>query len=261
MLEKICLKGKLLRVQVDLSHLGESKVTFMSIEQNVKEIRQKIAVAAKASGRDPKEIVLVAATKMNDADAVRSAITAGVDVCGENRVQELQQKSKENAYEGRPLHFIGHLQKNKVKYLVGVVDLIQSVDSLELMSLIDRRAESMGIIQNILLEVNIGREEAKSGLMKEDLELLLNQAGLFPNVHVCGLMAIPPASDDPEMTRPYFAQMRQLFIDISMKKYDNVSMDFLSMGMTHDYETAIEEGSNMVRIGTGIFGERNYGNP
>lgn len=233
----------------------------MSIEQNVKDIRQRITQAAKAAGRDPDEILLVAATKMNDAQAVRDAVSAGVDACGENRVQELQQKNADYAYEGKPLYFIGHLQKNKVKYLVGVVDLIQSVDSLELIDLINRKAASLGIVQNILLEVNIGREEAKSGLMKEELNTVLCQMGQYPNVKVCGLMAIPPASDDPEMTRPYFAQMRQLFIDIGMKKYDNVSMDFLSMGMTHDYETAIEEGSNMVRIGTGIFGARNYGTP
>ena len=231
----------------------------MSIEQNVKDIRQRIIRAAEAAGRDPEEISLVAATKMNDSQAVRDAVAAGVDACGENRVQELQQKNADHAYEGKPLYFIGHLQKNKVKYLVGVVDLIQSVDSLDLIELINRKAASLGVIQDILLEVNIGREEAKSGLMEESLDTVLCQMGQYPNVKVRGLMAIPPASDDPESTRPYFAQMRQLFIDIGMKKYDNVSMDFLSMGMTHDYETAIEEGSNMVRIGTGIFGARNYG--
>lgn len=233
----------------------------MSIQQNVEEIRQRISLAAEKTGRPPEEILLVAASKMNDSAAVRQAVLAGVDACGENRVQELQQKNAERAYEGKPLYFIGHLQRNKVKYLVGVVDLIQSVDSLALIELIDRRAEAQGITQDILLEVNIGREEAKSGLMAEELEGLLMQLSRFPHVFVRGLMAIPPASDDPEETRPYFAQMRQLFIDISMKKYDNVSMDFLSMGMTHDYETAIEEGSNMVRIGTGIFGVRDYGTP
>ena len=220
----------------------------MSISGNIGEIRARIAAAAEKAGRSPDEIMLVAATKMNDSAAVREAVSGGVDACGENRVQELQQK-----------YFIGHLQKNKVKYLVGVVDLIQSVDSLELIRLIDRRAESVGTVQDILLEVNIGREEAKSGLMKESLDDVLAQAGQFPHVHIRGLMAIPPADYDPERTRPYFKEMKQLFIDIDHKKYDNVSMDFLSMGMTHDYETAIEEGSNMVRIGTGIFGERNYG--
>lgn len=231
----------------------------MSISGNIGEIRARIAAAAEKAGRSPDEIMLVAATKMNDSAAVREAVSGGVDACGENRVQELQQKNAENAYAGAPLYFIGHLQKNKVKYLVGVVDLIQSVDSLELIRLIDRRAESVGTVQDILLEVNIGREEAKSGLMKESLDDVLAQAGQFPHVHIRGLMAIPPADSDPEQTRPYFKEMKQLFIDIDHKKYDNVSMDFLSMGMTHDYETAIEEGSNMVRIGTGIFGERNYG--
>lgn len=231
----------------------------MSISGNIEEIRSRIAAAAQKSGRRPEDIMLVAATKMNDADAVRAAVTGGVDACGENRVQELQQKNAVNAYDGAPLYFIGHLQKNKVKYLVGVVDLIQSVDSLELISLIDRRAEMVGTVQNILLEVNIGREAAKSGLMTEELASVLSKMSEFPHVHLCGLMAIPPADSDPERTRPYFKEMKQLFIDIDQKKYDNVSMDFLSMGMTHDYETAIEEGSNMVRIGTGIFGERDYG--
>ena len=236
----------------------------MSISGNIGEIRTRIAAAAEKAGRNPDEIMLVAATKMNDSAAVREAVSGGVDACGENRVQELQQKNAEGAYEGAPLYFIGHLQKNKVKYLVGVADLIQSVDSLDLIRLIDRRAESVGTVQDILLEVNIGREEAKSGLMKEELDEVLSAADQFPHVHIRGLMAIPPADSDPEQTRPYFKEMKhkemkQLFIDIDHKKYDNVSMDFLSMGMTHDYETAIEEGSNMVRIGTGIFGARDYG--
>ena len=216
----------------------------MSISGNIGEIRTRIAAAAEKAGRNA---------------AVREAVSGGVDACGENRVQELQQKNAEGAYEGAPLYFIGHLQKNKVKYLVGVADLIQSVDSLDLIRLIDRRAESVGTVQDILLEVNIGREEAKSGLMKEELDEVLSAADQFPHIHIRGLMAIPPADSDPEQTRPYFKEMKQLFIDIDHKKYDNVSMDFLSMGMTHDYETAIEEGSNMVRVGTGIFGARDYG--
>ena len=171
----------------------------MSISGNIGEIRARIAAAAEKAGRSPDEIMLVAATKMNDSAAVREAVSGGVDACGENRVQELQQKNAENAYAGAPLYFIGHLQKNKVKYLVGVVDLIQSVDSLELIRLIDRRAESVGTVQDILLEVNIGREEAKSGLMKESLDDVLAQAGQFPHVHIRGLMAIPPADYDPIM--------------------------------------------------------------
>ena len=217
--------------------------------QIIKEIKQTL----------PPYVQLVAVSKFHPASMIEEAYAGGHRMFGESHVQELQQKNAENAYAGAPLYFIGHLQKNKVKYLVGVVDLIQSVDSLELIRLIDRRAESVGTVQDILLEVNIGREEAKSGLMKESLDDVLAQAGQFPHVHIRGLMAIPPADYDPERTRPYFKEMKQLFIDIDHKKYDNVSMDFLSMGMTHDYETAIEEGSNMVRIGTGIFGERNYG--
>ena len=230
----------------------------MSISGNIGEIRTRIAAAAERAGRNPDEIMLVAATKMNDSAAVREAVSGGVDACGENRVQELQQKNAEGAYEGAPLYFIGHLQKNKVKYLVGVADLIQSVDSLDLIRLIDRRAESVGTVQDILLEVNIGREEAKSGLMKEELDEVLSAADQFPHVHIRGLMAIPPADSDPEQTRPYFKEMKQLFIDIDHKKYDNVSMDFLSMGMSDDFEDAIACGANMVRVGSSIFGARNY---
>ena len=234
-------------------------LTHEQIAQNIRTAKENIRASAIAAGRDPENVTLLLATKTVDADTINYALTQGVSVIGENRVQELQQKNAEGAYEGAPLYFIGHLQKNKVKYLVGVADLIQSVDSLDLIRLIDRRAESVGTVQDILLEVNIGREEAKSGLMKEELDEVLSAADQFPHVHIRGLMAIPPADSDPEQTRPYFKEMKQLFIDIDHKKYDNVSMDFLSMGMTHDYETAIEEGSNMVRIGTGIFGARDYG--
>jgi pyridoxal phosphate enzyme (YggS family) len=191
-------------------------------------------------------------------ELLKEAYDAGCRIYGENRVQELQQKNAENAYAGAPLYFIGHLQKNKVKYLVGVVDLIQSVDSLELIRLIDRRAESVGTVQDILLEVNIGREEAKSGLMKESLDDVLAQAGQFPHVHIRGLMAIPPICENGEENRRYFERMKQLFIDNCEKKYDNVRMDFMSMGMSGDYETAIACGANIVRVGSAIFGARIY---
>lgn len=230
----------------------------MSIADNVKQVKENIANAAMACGRDPKEIKLVAATKMNDAERVREAIRAGVDICGENRVQELTEKNAQGAYEGAPLHFIGHLQKNKVKYLVGTVELIHSVDSVELMEAIDKKAAALGIIQDILLEVNIGGEAAKSGFAPEELAAALEKAGAFSSIKVRGLMAIPPICADSEENRPYFSSMKQLFVDIGAKKYDNVSMDFLSMGMSSDYEVAISEGANMVRVGTGIFGARNY---
>lgn len=196
---------------------------------------------------------------MNDASRVREAIAAGVDVCGENRVQEFLEKNSAGAYEGCPKHFIGHLQKNKVKYLVGEVELIHSVDSAELLETIARRAEKLGLVQDVLLEVNIGAEESKSGVSPEELGEILEKAADFPCVRARGLMAIPPICADPEENRTYFRRMYQLFVDIRAKKYDNVSMDFLSMGMSADFEVAISEGANMVRVGTGIFGARDYG--
>lgn len=228
----------------------------MSIAENVAEVRARIEAAA--AGR---HVILVAASKMNDAERVRQAVAAGVDACGENRVQELVEKNAEHAYDGAPLHFIGHLQKNKIKYLVGVADLIQSVDSTELLTLIDKRAEKLGVTQDVLLEVNIGREEAKSGLAPEDVVKTVEFAVPLAHVRVRGLMAIPPAAQSPDDTRPYFAAMRELFIDIAGKKYDNTSMDFLSMGMSGDFEAAIAEGANMVRVGSAIFGARDYSRP
>ena len=229
-----------------------------SIAENVKSIKQRVAEAAVRSGRAPEDVRLCAATKMNDASRVREAIAAGVDICGENRVQELTEKFEQGAYEGCPLHFIGHLQKNKVKYLVGKVQLIESVDCLELLEKIDKRAKSMGLVQNVLLEVNIGGEEAKSGFAPDELARCLPQMGQFSSIRVRGLMAIPPICEKTEEIRPYFRAMKQLFVDNGAKKYDNVSMDFLSMGMSADFETAIEEGANIVRVGTGIFGARHY---
>lgn len=230
----------------------------MSIAENVKLVKENMAEAARRCGREPDGILLCAATKMNDASRVREAIAAGVDVCGENRVQELTEKLEQNAYSGCPLHFIGHLQKNKVKYIVGKVSLIHSADSLELIGVIDKRAAALGITQDILLEVNIGGEAAKSGFAPDKLGEVLPQMADFRAVRVRGLMAIPPICENMEKNRPYFRTMKQLFVDIGAKKYDNVSMDFLSMGMSSDYEAAIEEGANIVRVGTGIFGARSY---
>lgn len=230
----------------------------MSIAENVAAIRDRIAAAALAAGRRPDEILLVAASKMNSADRVAEAIRAGVPACGENRVQELVEKNAQGAYHGAQLHFIGSLQKNKINKLVGVCDLIQSVDSLELLALIDRRAAALGIRQAVLLEVNIGGEAAKSGLAPEALPAFLEKASALSALDIRGLMAIPPISHVPGGNRAYFARMRQLFVDNSVKKYDNVSMDFLSMGMSGDFEEAIAEGSNMVRVGSALFGVRTY---
>lgn len=230
----------------------------MSIAENVAAIKENIAAAALRCGRSPDEIKLVAATKMNDAGRVRQAIEAGVDICGENRVQELQEKYALGAYEGCPLHFIGHLQKNKVKYIVGKVGLIHSVDSVALASEINKRAAALGIVQDILLEVNIGAEPAKSGFAPGELSCALDAMAGFGSIRVLGLMAIPPICEKSEENRVYFRRMKQLFIDIGQKKYDNVLMQLLSMGMSADYEVAVEEGANLVRVGTGIFGARNY---
>ena len=230
----------------------------MSIAENVAKIKQDIIDAAIAAGRDPKQILLCAATKMNDADAVRQAIAAGVDCCGENRVQELTAKLADNAYEGAPVHFIGHLQTNKVKQVVGKVDLIQSVDSMRLLEAIDKEAAKQGIVQDILLEVNIGSEESKSGFDADELLTSLEKVAAFANIRVRGLMAIPPICHISGENRKFFQKMCKLSVDITTKKYDNVRVDILSMGMSGDYQDAIACGSTMIRVGTAIFGARDY---
>ena len=233
----------------------------MSITENVAAIKADIQKAALAAGRNPKEILLCAATKMNNADAVRQAIAAGVDCCGENRVQELTQKLSENAYEGAPVHFIGHLQTNKVKQVVGKVDLIQSVDRLKLLQCIQDEAQKQGIVQDILLEINIGEEESKSGFGIADILPLAEKMSDFPNIRVRGLMAIPPICEKTGDNDKFFLEIRNLAVDITAKKYDNVCVDILSMGMSGDYEDAIRCGSTMIRVGTAIFGARDYSRP
>ena len=230
----------------------------MSIAENVSRIREEINRAALAAGRNPEEIQLCAATKMNDADAVRQAIAAGVDCCGENRVQELTAKLQEDAYRGAPVHFIGHLQTNKVRQVVGKVALIQSVDSERLLRAINAEAAKQGIIQNILLEVNIGQEESKTGFRAEEILPMVEKCGEFSNVCIKGLMAIPPISQNKGDNVKFFQKMSDLCVDIRRKKYDNVTVDCLSMGMSDDFADAIGWGSTMVRIGTAIFGARHY---
>ena len=230
----------------------------MSIAENVARIRAQMETAALACGRDPGQIQLCAATKMNDADAVRQAIAAGVDCCGENRVQELTAKLSQNAYAGAPVHFIGHLQTNKVRQVVGKVSLIQSVDSEHLLLAIQKEAARQGMIQDILLEVNIGQEESKSGFGAEDILPLVEKAGEFPNICIKGLMAIPPISHNSGENLKFFQKMFQLTVDIKKKIDDNVKVDCLSMGMSGDFPDAIACGSTMIRVGTAIFGARNY---
>lgn len=230
----------------------------IELRDRILAVQERIARAAEQAGRDPKEITLVAASKMNDAERVRAAIAAGITVCGENRVQELLEKYEQNAYEGADLQFIGTLQTNKVKYLIGKVSLIQSVGSVHLGEAIAKEAAKRGVRQDILLEVNIGREQAKSGLLLEELDEAITRLSEKESLHIRGLMAIPPIADETTKNLSYFHEMRQVFVDILTKKYDNVNMDCLSMGMTNDFETAIACGANMVRIGTAIFGARPY---
>ena len=230
----------------------------MSIAENIARIRREMEAAAIAAGRDPGSVQLCAATKMNDAGAVREAIRGGVDCCGENRVQELTAKLADDAYRGAPVHFIGHLQTNKVRQVVGKVDLIQSVDSLRLLEAIDREAKKQGIVQQILLEVNVGEEESKSGFRTEEVLPLLEKIGTYSNICIKGLMAIPPVSKNSGDNLIFFQKIYHLSVDIKEKKYDNVMVDCLSMGMSDDYADAIRCGSTMIRVGTAIFGPRNY---
>ena len=229
----------------------------MSIQSNITEIRSRIAVACAECGRDPKEITLVGASKMNDAAACREAIAAGIDVLGENRVQEMTEKLSQNAYDGAPLHFIGHLQRNKVKQVVGKAALIQSVGSLPLLEAIEKEAEKQGIVQDILLEVNIGGEEAKSGFAPGELEDAAKAAQAMEHIRVHGLMTIPPADCSREENIHYFQEVRALYVDINEKLFHN-KLECLSMGMSGDFEDAIRNGATMVRVGTAIFGARHY---
>ena len=229
----------------------------MSIQSNITEIRSRIAAACAECGRDPKEITLVGASKMNDAAACREAIAAGIDVLGENRVQEMTEKLSQNAYDGAPLHFIGHLQRNKVKQVVGKAALIQSVGSLPLLEAIEKEAEKQDIVQDILLEVNIGGEEAKSGFAPGELEDAAKAAQAMEHIRVHGLMTIPPADCSREENIHYFQEVRALYVDINEKLFHN-KLECLSMGMSGDFEDAIRNGATMVRVGTAIFGARHY---
>ncbi len=229
----------------------------MSIVENIARIRADMEAAAREAGRDPSEILLVGASKMNDAQACREAVAAGIDALGENRVQEMVQKLGEHAYEGAPLHFIGHLQRNKVKQVVGVAELIQSVGSLSLLDEIERVAAAKGLVQDVLLEVNVGGEEAKSGFAPEEVPAAAEAALERPHVRVRGLMTIPPAEADRETNMRYFRQVQTLYVDINEKLFHN-ELKYLSMGMSGDFADAIRAGATMVRVGSAIFGARHY---
>ncbi len=232
----------------------------MSIAENIAAIRERMAAAARAAGRDPREILLCGASKMNDAQACREAVATGIDCLGENRVQEMTQKLDEHAYDGAPLHFIGVLQKNKVRQVVGRVDLIHSVDSLPLLEEIDKRAGMLDLVQDILLEVNVGGEESKSGFAPEQVRGVIETvlARAERHVRIRGLMAIPPIAAEKGENLPYFTQMHDLFVDTSSLLLHNNDKLILSMGMSGDFEDAIAAGSTMIRVGTAIFGARHY---
>ena len=229
----------------------------MTLEERIRMVRERIAQAAREAGRDPADITLEAATKVQTSETIRAAIAAGITVCGENRVQELTAHLDDYAYDGARVHFIGHLQTNKVRFVVGRVDLIESVDSPRLLEAVDRQAARLGLVQDILLEVNIAREESKGGCLTEDLSALARQAQALEHVRLRGVMSIPPVAAFPGENRGFFAQTRQLFVDIRNKMGDNDSdINCLSMGMSGDYEDAVREGATLVRVGTALFGPR-----
>ena len=228
------------------------------IEYNYKSIVENIAEAAIKSGRKPEDIKFLAATKTVEPEYINYAISLGLKYIGENRVQELLSKYEHYDLVNADLQFIGHLQTNKVRQLIGKVSTIQSVDSLKLAKEISRLGNTSGVSTKILVEVNVGREENKSGVMPENLEELLFEIADLPSISVDGLMAIPPICENQQKIRGYFEIMRNMFIDISHKKIDNISMNTLSMGMSGDYQEAILEGATLVRIGSSLFGERIY---
>ncbi len=231
--------------------------TMQSIRENVAVVEAKIAAAAKRAGRNPEDILLLAVSKTKPVEMIQEAVDCGLTALGENKVQEIMEKF-EPMGKGVHWHLIGHLQTNKVKYIIDKVDMIHSVESLRLAQEIDKRAAAAKVIMDILVEVNIAGEESKFGVRPEDTEVFLRELSKFDNIHVRGLMTVAPFVNNPEENRVYFRKMRELLVDMNAKKIDNISMDVLSMGMTGDYEVAIEEGATIVRVGTGIFGERYY---
>jgi pyridoxal phosphate enzyme (YggS family) len=228
-----------------------------STQKNIKEVLENIKKAALKSGRNPEEIKLIAVTKNFDITRVNEAIDAGIIDLGENRVQELIGKY-DNTNKVCNWHLIGHLQTNKVKYIIDKVSMIHSLDSMELAEEIQKRAQKAGKIMDVLIEVNVAQEESKFGITLNDTEPFIRKLSAFPNVSVKGLMTVAPYADNPETIRYVFKNLYKKFIDIKKENIDNIDMAFLSMGMSNDYEIAIEEGANIVRVGTAIFGKRVY---
>lgn len=226
-------------------------------DENYEDIKRRIAEACKRAGRDPKEVIMLAATKTVPAAVINHAIESGVDYIGENRVQELLSK-KDELLTSAHRHFIGHLQTNKVKDIVDEVEMIQSVHSLKLAAEIDKLCRKKGKVMDILVEVNVGNEESKSGFSVTEVESAILEMAKMQGIRVKGLMSIPPICEKVQELRQYFAILSKLFIDIKAKKVDNVDIVYLSMGMSGDFEDAIRYGANIVRIGTSLFGPRNY---
>ena len=229
--------------------------------QRVETIRKQIAQAAEQAGRDPSEIRLMAVTKTRTAEEVNEVIAAGITLLGENRAQELCARYEQYDRKNCEIHLIGRLQTNEVRQIIDKVTMIESVDSERLAQEISRQCQKHGVDMDILLEVNIGDEESKGGFDGKDVEEAARRIAALPGLHIKGLMTIPPIEDDPEQARAYFAATKRIFIDIKHKNIDNVSMEILSMGMSGDYPQAILEGSTEVRIGTALFGPRNYSVP
>jgi len=224
-----------------------------TIKNNLEIINEKIKKAAFRVNRNSEEIKLVAVTKTASIEQIEEAINAGVKIIGENKVQEAKEKYQILSSDIE-WHLVGHLQTNKVKYAIEIFDLIHSVDSIKLAKEIDRRSLQFGMITNVLVEVNVSGEETKYGIKPEEVEPFLKEISEFPRIKVKGLMTIAPIVEDKEEVRPYFRKLRELSKEMKSKNIENVKMDYLSMGMTEDFEIAIEEGANMVRIGRGIFG-------
>ncbi|UYI90238.1 MAG: YggS family pyridoxal phosphate-dependent enzyme [Oscillospiraceae bacterium] len=231
---------------------------LQAVEENWKRVLERVQEGAVKSGRDPREVRLMAVTKTVEPVYINRALDLGADLIGENRVQEYLGKRDELHLDGVEKHLIGRLQTNKVKYIVGQVDMIQSVDSMKLAQEISKQSVKHGVTTRVLVEVNIGREESKSGIMIEALPELLEEAAQLPGLQIKGLMCIPPICETETQVRKYFETMHQSFIDIKDKKHHNIDMDILSMGMSGDFEAAIAEGSTLVRVGSAIFGARQY---
>jgi hypothetical protein len=227
------------------------------LQENYQAVQEKIREACQRVGRDPKEVTLIAVSKTKPLSDIEEVMKTGCVDFGENKVQELCDK-EENVSKPVNWHLIGHLQTNKVKYIVEKAALIHSVDSLKLAQCIQKEAEKKGVVVPVLIQVNIAEEDTKFGLAKEEVLGVIEEVSKLSNVKIKGLMTIAPFVDDPEENRVHFQNLHQLFIDIKEKTINNVDMEILSMGMTGDYQVAVEEGATMVRVGTGIFGARNY---